>query len=460
MNTDIIIDRNLKSRRKDSSVAEILRALNSEDIEYAVLRGCDELFRMTGYLEIDLLVRRSHLSRFSQTVSELGFMELPSWGHAPHRFYVVFNKSRADWIKLDVVTDLRYGNPIRGFAIDLTEACLRERQHDDVYRLSPENEFVTLLLHCLLDKAEFREAHRKRLTELWRLLNEQAQTQKSAKQLTKRVLSPCFRWTDFEDGIKAQDWRGLLGKRKTLTRQLFWRAPLRNSWRTVSARIVRRLRPLLFAMRRRGYAAALLAPDGAGKSTLAGELIKDRTLRARGVYLGGNPQASKLCLPTTDWFHRRLKSANGSLQSRSPHVLFLRALTFATRLLEQWLRSLAANYHLLRGRIVIFDRYIYDSWINKKKNNLWKRVRKFMFEAGLPKPELVIFLDAPGDVLFERKQEHTPEWLEQQRQAYLRLQDRLPNMHIINAASAPDKVKCEATDLIWEHYVMKVENKR
>jgi thymidylate kinase len=205
-------------------------------------------------------------------------------------------------------------------------------------------------------------------------------------------------------------------------------------------------------MGHRGLSVALLAPDGAGKSTLAKALTRDLYLRGRLIYMGTNVDASTVGLPTTRWLHRRLKASNGKLRKRNPNWLMLKALSFVNRLLEQWYRAGAAIYYLMSGRLVVFDRYFYDSWISPARrgfNTPWKRLRRTLFESICPTPDLVILLDAPGQLLYDRKHEHTPEWLEQQRRAYLGLRDRLPQMRVIDATNQAEEVKREVTALIW-----------
>jgi thymidylate kinase len=122
------------------------------------------------------------------------------------------------------------------------------------------------------------------------------------------------------------------------------------------------------------------------------------------------------------------------------------------RVIEQWYRSITAMYHLVRGRFVIYDRYMYDSWLISRKMNWRKRLRRGLLEICCAPPDLVILLDAPGEVLFQRKGEHSPEWLEQQRQGYLKLAERLPQMCIIDAQQSAEQVRRQATSLIWRAY--------
>ena len=447
---EILVDEKTDDRKSETLVWRIFRALDLAEVEYCLLRGRDELFVGTGYLEIDLLVKASHLPLLAQIVSRLGFVELPSWGHAPHYFFVAFDKERGDWIKLDIVTDLRYGKPIRRFRVDLAEKCLRERQRRHLFTLSPENEFITLFLHGLLDKGHFKKAHQLRLAELWRRAD--GSCKDNVALLVNENLAPVFDWEYIARAIDGQNWRLLHEKSSDLSRLFFLREPLMSTWRNLSARCLRSFRPLFFALCRRGCSVALLAPDGAGKSTLAAALINDRILKGRRIYMGTNVEASTTGLLTTRWLHYKLKSFNGRGGNTNPYYAATKGLNFVNKLFERWLLALTAQYHLLRGRCVIFDRFIYDSWVNKKPKTLWKRIRRLLFEGALPTPDLVVLLDAPGELLFKRKGEHSPEWLEEQRRGYHALLDRLPQMRIVNAANSSEVVRHEVISLIWRHY--------
>jgi thymidylate kinase len=176
---------------------------------------------------------------------------------------------------------------------------------------------------------------------------------------------------------------------------------------------------------------ALLAPDGAGKSTLA-KGIKDSfyfpvRLVYMGIYQKENASATRIHLP---------------------------GVSFLRRLARQWGRSGMARLYRARGQLVIFDRHTYDELLVPSDHHSWlKRWRRWLLTLGSPKPDLVIFLDAPGDVLYARKGEHSPDFLEQRRQAYLRLLSKLPNLVIIDAVQDADHVRHQAMALIWNAYI-------
>jgi thymidylate kinase len=62
-----------------------------------------------------------------------------------------------------------------------------------------------------------------------------------------------------------------------------------------------------------------------------------------------------------------------------------------------------------------------------------------------PRPDLVIFLDAPGAVLYARKGEWTIEELERRRQAFLRVGERTRGFVRVDATRPLDEVCAEVS---------------
>jgi thymidylate kinase len=332
--------------------------------------------------------------------------------------------------------------------VDLAERCLRNsRLRNGVYVLALEDEFITLLLHCLLDKTSFREARAARLVALRNQIAEDEIASQRLANYVKLYLAPAITEELLASAIDQQNWQLLASRRTAVVHQLWERDSITNCAHAISAWLLRRLRPLLFAIRRRGMMVALLAPDGAGKSTLAQALAQEAQLRARLIYAGTNIGASNIGLPSTRWLHKRLKAGKGA---SSILKIVLAPLSFCNRLIEQWYRLGVAAYHRLRGRLVIFDRFVYDSWLVQRATTPWKRLRRWLFELGWPSPDLVILLNAPGELLYQRKHEHSPEWLERQRRAYLGLKDRLPQMVVVDATLEANAVRQEVVGLIWD----------
>jgi hypothetical protein len=205
------------------------------------------------------------------------------WGYEPHRSYIAYEAARG-WLKLDAVTDLRFGRRVQPLRIDLVDDCLaRRRATPDGQRPAPEHELVLLLLHCLLDKEAFPARHRARLAAVQvDVVNDPAEEQRTADTFA-RHLAPALDWQAASRAISAGDWAWLLARRGAVRRQLVRQAPLTTAGRWVTARAKLGLRPLLIAFCWRGSAMLLLGSKGGGPSTVARALSGDRDLRARVV---------------------------------------------------------------------------------------------------------------------------------------------------------------------------------
>ena len=434
----------------DAKLDEILRAMDSASIKYCLLKGYDLLWH-AGHKEIDLLVLPDQIPALTNLLRSRQFATLPAWGHSPHHFFVGYNESDGTWLKLDIVDAVRYGDPVRALEIDITPELLRNRRHcPHGYVLAPEDEFFKLLLHCVLHEGEFTAQETSRLLELARAIDGDSKAPERLAHFIDTFLAPALTSEMLARMVENGDFRPALAKRSAIFRHLFWTAPFGNAWRWLSTRILRASRPLLIAIHRRGMLVALLAPDGAGKTTLANQLAQDPFIKAQVIYMGSNEAAQTVGL---DWIlrlHRRFPAIAADEQGQRRPFL-LRVINYALALTSHFHRINLALYHKLRGRFVVFDRYIYDSWI-AGSNGAREPFRYRIFRVGWPAADLVIALDAPGKLLYQRKHEHSPEWLENRRREYLQLKERLPDMKSVDAARPRDEVLGDVLALIWKNY--------
>jgi thymidylate kinase len=222
---------------------------------------------------------------------------------------------------------------------------------------------------------------------------------------------------------------------------------------------------------------AIIGPDGAGKSTIT-ELLEREPMPApvKRIYMGVNLEASSLMLPTTR-LALAVKSARGrrsdmvapSAPGSQPSASGsgrplrravkggLRGTRMLLWLAEEWFRQAVAEYHRRRGSIVVFDRHFYADYYHfdvaaGDRRSVSSRVHGYLLEHAYPKPDLVICLDAPGSVLFERKGEASPEWLEQRRRQYLQLAAVVPAFVVVDVDRPLDLVTREVATVITEFF--------
>jgi thymidylate kinase len=177
---------------------------------------------------------------------------------------------------------------------------------------------------------------------------------------------------------------------------------------------------------KRGITLAILGPDGAGKTTLADALVASLPFAVRYVYLGM-------------WRPSRLRE---SLR----HIIGAR---LAIVLVKLSLKSMLVAYHRRLGRVVVLDRFTYDADV-ASANLDWKgRLTSRLVKSLCADPDLIVLLDAPADVMFDRKGEHGLEKLQALREGYLRLAERYPELAVVDATQPRDQIRRHVTALLW-----------
>lgn len=200
---------------------------------------------------------------------------------------------------------------------------------------------------------------------------------------------------------------------------------------------------------------SLNGPDGAGKTTISQRLLACEELRLKYLYMGINLEAINLALPTsrivrymkkTEGSHVKGRSASGEAAIRSKGIVSgLRSVArISYYIAEEWHRQLLSLIFQMRGYTVLFDRhFLVDFSLEetaRDKASLSRRFHRWTIARFYPAPGLVIFLDAPGQVLFDRKGEKSPEELERRRQSFLSLAPRFQRWVNIDATQPLETV--------------------
>ena len=195
--------------------------------------------------------------------------------------------------------------------------------------------------------------------------------------------------------------------------------------------LVERLRGRLVALRRvrsrRGLSVAVVGPDGAGKSTLVQGLEGSLPVRTSTAYMGLTggrmPLADRLRLP---------------------------GLVFLTRVAISWVRYLSIVIARTGGDVVLVDRYAFDGRVPSGVRLGPVRRRTRRLEASMvPGPDLLVVLDAPGSVMFERKGEYDASTLETWRRAYRRIAADVEDSVVLDATEPATVVLGQAQRHVW-----------
>ena len=400
----------------NSALISVFRELDKSGMPWVLLRGEEDLVRPAG--DVDLLVSAELVPGLDRLVAGVGFRRVVALGHGSHRFYFRYLSEEDLWIKLDVVSDISFGQ-FQELGTALAAGCLRRRVAVGPLWLPEAQDQAWLhILHLVLDKGEIAPA--------------KVPAARSAAAVAT-VENPVALFLDRKFGA------GTAGKLLDLLQSGTFddipetAAGLKSRWTgtrvpprvtSLANRVLRRVGPKL---KGRGPVAGVLAPDGAGKTTLLHGLRTACPLPSAYVYMGLWSAS-----PTDRW----LQKIRGGFLARKVFRIF-RA-------------GLAARYYSLRGRVVLMDRLAFDVLLPGSRTE--SRLAALTDALALrfqPRPDLVLVLDVPGEVMFARKGEHSPQKLEEWRKAYLELAEEIPSAHVLDASQTESAVRVKASRLLW-----------
>lgn len=425
------------------------RAWRNAGLNFLVLRNYAELPASTSN-DIDVLVQPRDLKKaeelLGQAAAQTGFRLHNRAEFVPVALYYSSLISNLQ-VHFDVFTSIAW----RGLEFASTSLFLSRKRELELFPVPhPADEAVCDLLSFLLHTGRVKEKYKELIAENFRTHGKEA----------LECLSPICGRSLAEFMVTAgarEDWGEIERKAGRLRQALATRQVTRHPLRTMGSLVRDAVRLTRRFAHTPGMLVALCGPDGCGKTTAAASILEPL-----GVSYSPEKHAHYHWKPPMFSAARRAaRTAATDPHAEEPRSLVLSLFYFGFHWLEfvlgYWLRVRPITF---RGGLVLIDRYFYDFLVDQRRYRL-QLPKAFVRLAciALPEPDLVLILDAPGEVLQSRKNEVPPAESERQRQAYLAIAKTIPRCRVINAAQAPGRVASDIVAAVLEQAAGKLNGR-
>lgn len=420
----------------------LFKALDEAEIRYCVLNSWEGLPEELPS-DLDMAVRPSDHRKLLDVFRALcakGYRPAQVFNYLVNAHYFVFiwfEGAVLRSVAVDVISEHRRG----GVILASGETLVNGRQRQGLFWIpNPGVEFAYLLA-----KKTWKGTVSSRQAGRLKHLVGQLGTVEA-----ERLVGTIFR-NKWEKRIVAACSDGTIGTLLESIRKEPLRAALtRKPWKVagylftdISRRIHRWFRPT-------GLFTVVMGPDGVGKSTLVEELIgalrpafrRHKVFHWRPGFIGKQSSG-----PVTQPHGQRLRG-----------TVFSIAYLFGF-VLDFWLGYILVIRPLLaRSGLIIFDRYFEDVLIDPMRYRYGgPRLLAQMLRPLMPKPQLVLVLEAPAEVIFSRKQEITTQELHRQSGLYARYTNRSSKVCCIDATVPAQQVAAASTQVIVAYLVKRFE---
>lgn len=433
---------------RDSTVAAIFSTLKAQQKKLVILRNYDELTTSTGN-DVDLLIAADDLKDIEEILrteaSERGFVILNRATFSPISIFIG-NLETCQQLHFDLFVDLKW----RGFDILQAETVRNESiDRKQFFVPAPIHEAALNLLTRLLYHGYVKDKYKLKIVESFA----------KSPGLAKSTLAEPFgdkAAIELVDFVLAEDWHSIEAYTYRWRRLLVVRRLRQTPWRVITSlwsdtkRLLRR-----FAVPP-GFMIVMLGSDGSGKSSVALAMmsaLEPTFAKEKSKHLHWKPSI----------FRNRTNSAEPvtNPHEKPPRKLLLSTLYF----LYHWLDFILGSQLLLRpilfrNGLVVIDRYFLDLFVDPKRYRLntptWLLTAAYRFVL---KPDLVIVLDAPPEVLQRRKQEMPFDETTRQRKAYLDLAGQLSNSHVVDASQPLEQVVADVQSIVLNYLAERTQKR-
>lgn len=419
--------------------------LRQNNIVYCIMRNAHEVADGDAH-DVDMCIQDSCLAKAEQILMQQA--EQQGWklhlktGSTKDKsnikcynyYYIEPNTKKIYIVHIDIFPTYAW----KGFELLSNKTLLTDIQEDTIYHaIAPETEAVCNLFVRLLYNGKIKEKYKPAVLEIFRCHKQRC------IELMQNFLKP--NTADYVyNCVISEKWDDINNARKNIVRDT--RKKSRRSIVTYFSYLLSK------ALNRKGLIVAFQGTDGSGKTTIINGLPE----------ILGNTFSNN----TLNYYHWRpgiLKPENKSdkdgkpIVNTQPHLLppygkvlsCIKMLFYtADYILGYWLK---VYWQAAQGHLVVFDRYYYDFYMDKRRYRLNTSDKLIRFlHHFIPEPDMTFVLLGDAAKIHARKNELSLEEVENQINTLLHYKDRFKKTVVIDVCQSIKDVLFEVSKNILE----------
>jgi thymidylate kinase len=425
-----------RNNEQERILLSVFRMLENAGVEYCVPHGYDD-FSSPMKSDVDCIISANVSDRALEALLRSNSKVIGAELVLRRNAYFVLASRDENGTHSFIALDFSRNYDVCDLPLYSGRELLQTRRSGNVRVPASDIEFGAYLARCVA-KRSLNEDRTRRLSDLY---------QRSPLDCAQQV-SRFWSGTSAKllvAGAESGDWTAVYDNLSNIAAELRRKAIGRRPARFLANKILAIARRVKRLLNPDGLSVAFLGPDGAGKSSVIATLPSSLDF----VF----PRVSELGFaPGLLSFMRRGSRSTSEphgLQPRSPLISLARVAYWISYYILSWP---ALRFALARSTLVLYDRHFVDILVDQRRYRyggpLW--LLRLAWRC-IPKPDLIILLDAPAEVLQARKQEVPMEVSARQREAYLALIHTLPNGHIVDSSQSSGDVTNDIVEIILRH---------
>ncbi len=378
----------------NNDVLDILDCLNSENIDYFIIRDFKTVDDIINSKDIDIYINKNDLKRVDKLFKDRKWI-IPALDNNkyPHKQY--FKMSKDKIYVFDIVDSFYYGKNNLKLNIDKLKNNKVRRKIEDINVADEKLALTTMLMHIVFDKEMVSDKNFKILSDMYedyissKENNDVNETERISKDIIERGMDLSNeRITTYQKELLRSDLLIHQGLKNTFLK-------IRNVFKNIIKKLERRLTKKTIA---------IIGMDGTGKSTIVKSLKGIYGEKCKLIYMGLKDfKITKLS--------KLVESKNNSFFAKVEKRFLL--------FFEMYRRYMEYRYS---GKVLIFDRYVDDIFICSPKNA--KKIDTFLFKFLFPKPKIKIYMYCKEEISFERKEDI------EDKQLFRNIKEKFDNSYI------------------------------